>query len=325
MSQLFSEWTSTMRDGDYERAWALAAQQREAAKQSGQRPDDPRLPYHMRWVWDGREVDGRNVIVRCYHGLGDTIQFLRFLPELHRRADGVTLEIQPRLMPLLGDSVRAFAVPFDERKPLAPSGCDIEIMELSMALRAKPSFFPPPYLRRRPAPLVPRTLAICSTAGEWDASRSIAPELIAPICEDRPCITLDPAPSPLPVANPGGCPLDIVQTTALITRASLVVTVDTMVAHLAGALNRPTWLLLKHEPDWRWAPNRGESDWYPSMRFYVQPRPGDWRSVVAAVRRDLDSVLPRRSQAYEREPSVSPSARFVGRTARQDRHTPDQA
>lgn len=291
MSRLFHEWTASTREGDYERAWALAASQREAAQQSGQRRDDPRLPYHQRWVWDGCAVDGRDVLVRCYHGLGDTIQFLRFLPELRRRAAMVTLEIQPRLIALLGDGIADRVVPFDQLRPLPPSECDIEIMELSMALRVRPDAFPPPYLEVQPAALPPATIAICCMAGDWDASRSIAPELLTPLCEGRRCLTLDPVPSPLPVDNPEGCPFDIVQTATLIAGAALVVTVDTMVAHLAGALNRPTWLMLKHEPDWRWNPVLGRSDWYPSMRLYAQPRPGDWASVIATVQRDLDRLL----------------------------------
>ena len=67
-----------------------------------------------------------------------------------------------------------------------------------------------------------------------------------------------------------------------------------MVAHLAGAMNKPTWLLLKHEPDWRWTPQSGGSEWYPSMRLYAQPAAGDWATVAAAVHRDLDELIPPR-------------------------------
>jgi ADP-heptose:LPS heptosyltransferase len=70
-----------------------------------------------------------------------------------------------------------------------------------------------------------------------------------------------------------------------------VVTVDTMIAHLAGAMGRPVRLLLKAEPDWRWSPDRTDSDWYPSMRLHVQPRPGDWGAVIDAVARDLSRQI----------------------------------
>lgn len=290
MLHLLHEWTQAMREGDYERAWAL---DKDVALKSGHDRDDPGLPYHLRRVWDRRDVTGREVLVRCYHGLGDTIQFLRFLPALRQRAASVTLEIQPRLLPLLGVDLSVDrAIPFDPARPHAPAECDIEIMELSFALQARPAEFPPPYLNVIPAALPPNTIGICTQAGNWDRARSLPAELLRPLCQGRECITLNPEPSPLPVRNPEGCPFDIPQTAALIARMALVVTVDTMVAHLSGALNRPTWLLLKHEPDWRWAPQSGRSEWYPSMRLYAQPEPGDWETVVGAVHRDLAAMMP---------------------------------
>jgi ADP-heptose:LPS heptosyltransferase len=89
------------------------------------------------------------------------------------------------------------------------------------------------------------------------------------------------------VLNPQGCPLDIASTMSLVAGADLVISVDTMIAHLAGAMGRPTWLMLKAEPDWRWAPDQAGSQWYPSMRLYVQPQPGDWAGVLARAERDL--------------------------------------
>ncbi len=150
----------------------------------------------------------------------------------------------------------------------------------------------PPYLL---APLVSQrsgAIGICCVAGAWDESRSVPAELLAPLCEGRDCYTLDLQASLLPVRNPQGCPHDIMQTAALIAQMSLVITVDTMIAHLAGALNRPTWLLLNHDPDWRWTPRTRRSEWYPSIRLYVQPDPGNWAAVVSAVLHDLNSFPP---------------------------------
>lgn len=84
-------------------------------------------------------------------------------------------------------------------------------------------------------------------------------------------------------------------TAALVAGVDLVVTVDTMIAHLAGALGRPTWLLLKAEPDWRWDPGRRDTPWYPTMRLYPQAARGGWSSVLAAVRADLAAPPSRRS------------------------------
>jgi ADP-heptose:LPS heptosyltransferase len=72
----------------------------------------------------------------------------------------------------------------------------------------------------------------------------------------------------------------------------LMIAVDGMPAHLAGTLGRPTWLLLKHEADWRWMANRDDSPWYPSMRLFRQARTGDWDSVVARVAHALDRFKP---------------------------------
>ena len=326
MSQLFAEWLSTIRNGDHERAWELSERQRQQATEAGQTRDDPGLPYHLRWVWDGRSFERREVLVRCYHGLGDTIQFLRFLPDLRRRAASVTLEIQPRLIPLLGDAPPADrVVPFDADRPHPPAECDIEIMELSLALRARPADFPPPYLRAAPAELPPQTVGICTQAGDWDPARSVSSEMLVRLCEGRECVALDPSPSALPVRNPKGCPFDMLETARLVAGASLVVTVDTMIAHLAGALGIPTWLLLKHEPDWRWTPHLGRSEWYPSMRLYAQSSPGDWGGVLAAVQRDLDELIAKRSPRDEPEPRLPLRPCLVGRAAGQDHHPANQA
>jgi hypothetical protein len=287
MSPLWQEWFQAMRRGDHRRAWAIS--ERLNAHRDPATRDDPAVPYHRRWVWDGSDVTGRDVLVRCYNGLGDTIQFLRYLPELRRRSASVILEIQPRLRPLLASASWADrVVDFDPARPLAASDCDVEIMELSFALRIAPAAVSPPYLNVEAAPLQLGMVGLCCKAGDWDPDRSISPKMMTAICEQRDCITLDPEPSPLAVLNPAGCPFDIAETARLVAGLSLVITVDTMIAHLAGAMNKPAWLLLKYDPDWRWPLHDGRSDWYPSMRLYTQSRPGDWAEVMHRVEADLD-------------------------------------
>ncbi len=281
-------WAAAMRAGRYEDAWALA--ERTLAERAPATRDDAALPYHLRWVWDGQSVDGRHVLVRCYHGLGDTIQFARFLPALAARAASVTVEIQPRLLDLIrtvADDISL--VPFDPTNPLPPAEVDIEITELDFALRTPPESAPPPYLSASAAILPAGTVALCHEAGEWDAERSVPSHLFRPLCRHAPSITLVAGATELDVLNPRGCPFDMSATAALVAGAELIITVDTMIAHLAGALGKPVWLLLKSEPDWRWAPDRRDSAWYPSMRLYVQPAPGDWDSVIAEVDRDLQT------------------------------------
>lgn len=290
------EWTQAMRAGDHARAWKIEAETL-AARDPASR-DDPAMPYHLRWVWSGSAFDGRDVLVRCYHGLGDTLQFARFLPLLATRAARVTVEAQPSLVPLLRSAFPAIAFhPFDVAAPLPPREVDVEIGELPMALRARPQDVSGTYLRIRATALPAGTIGLCHIAGGWDAERSLPAALLEPIARAHPCVTLVAATTMLPVLNPAGCPFDMQETAALVAGCDLVVTVDTMIAHLAGALGRPTWLLLKRAPDWRWDPQARDTPWYPATRLYVQPRAGDWAAAVDRLRRDLSR---RASASYER-------------------------
>lgn len=286
MSDQVRQWTDAMRSGDFDRAWAISSEIL-AARDPATR-DDPAAPYHQRWVWDGRAFDGRDVLVRCYHGLGDTIQFARYLPLLARRAASVTLEVPPRLAGLLsGLPGVADIIPFDPARPTAPAACDLEITELPFALRESPSSVAKPYLRSTPAVLPSGTIGLCYASGDWDPDRSVPPALFARLLAGRAAVSLVAEPTNLQVLNPEGCPFDLGTTAALVAGADLVITVDTMIAHLAGALGRPTWLLLKHEPDWRWPRSDDNTPWYPQMRLYRQCAPGDWTSVVDQIALDL--------------------------------------
>lgn len=288
-------WTDAMRAGRWADAWALETAT--IARRDPATRDDPALPYHRRWVWDGRAVADRDVLVRCYHGLGDTIQFARYLPVLAARARSVTLEVQPSLIPLLSGMVAGDIVPFDVARPLPPGDCDIEITELPCALGVAPDAVAIPYIASPPAAVAGGTIGLCHRAGDWDAERSFAVDLLRPIAERHACAMLATGATTLPVTNPAGCPADMGETAALVAAVDLVITVDTMIAHLAGAMGRPTWLLLKAEPDWRWSPDRRDTPWYPTMRLYHQPRPGDWATVLATIAAELSPVHPHRSPA----------------------------
>ena len=273
-----------MRRGDHDAAWRI--NDAVLAARDPRTRDDPALPYHQRWVWNGRRVDGRHVLVRCYHGLGDTLQFARYFPALRARAASVVVEAQPELLPLLASAPGPDRlIAFDVAAPAPPSECDIEIMELAHALRLPGYACPPPYLRAPAAAAPAGAVGLCWQAGGWDAARSIPAELLAPVFAGRPVVALQPDPPPamLGALNPLGCGRDIAGTAALIAGLGLIVTVDTMVAHLAGALDRPCWLMLKHDADWRWMADRADSPWYPSMRLFRQPAPGDWGTVAARV------------------------------------------
>jgi len=276
--RLGAEWHQAMAAGDFGRAWAASdclLQLRAPAER-----DDPALPYHLRWVWDGRAFDGRRVLVRCYHGLGDTIQFSRYLPALRRRVGHLTLEAPPALIAVLaGIEGPDLVVPFRPEAPAAPADVDLEIMELAHALRLAP--LPVPYLAAPARPAGGRLqVGICGrTESTWRPERSVPPEALAPLAA-VPGLDLHSL-------QRDACPPDLADTARRIAGLDLVVTVDTMIAHLAGALGTPVWLLLMAEPDWRWLAGGRASPWYGGVRKYRQRQPGHWHEPVAALTADL--------------------------------------
>lgn len=294
-------WWQAMRSGDFDAAWAISD-----AVLAGRDPatrDDPALPYHLRWVWDGRPFDRRRVLVRCYHGLGDTLQFCRYLPLLRRRVAHLTLEAQPELVPLLRTLPGLDRLlPFRPEAPAPASECDIEIMELAHALRQRPSRAPylsagAGLLQEAGRPRRNLRVGLCWRAGGWDTARSVPLAALAPLGQAPGVrlVNLQRGPG-LEEANEPGAPGmsqpqdgdgDMLATARVVAGLDLVVTVDTVVAHLAGALGRPTWLLLQADADWRWMAGRRDSPWYGSVRLYRQRSPGDWAPPLAELRSDL--------------------------------------
>lgn len=254
-------------------------------------------PRHLQYVWDGAPLDGKRVLVRCYHGLGDTIQFVRFAPRLRAVAAEVIVWAQPSLLPLVR-TVRGVdrALALHDGTPEVAYDADVEIMELAHVFRAAPGTLPAdvPYLH---LPRAARTglpadgrlhVGLVWGSGDWDPRRSIDPALLAPLA-DVPGVALHVLQRGAPLAGrPEGFGVDAAadtpwETACTMAALDLVITVDSMPAHLAGALGRPTWTLLHADADWRWLRGRADSPWYPTMRLFRQATPGDWAGVVARV------------------------------------------
>lgn len=282
-------WMRHMRRGDFVAAWAVSDEVLRA-HQGVSCTDRPR---HEQWVWDGTPVEGRRVLVRCYHGLGDTLQFIRFAPKLREVAREVIVWAQPELIPLLHTAPGiGRLLPLHDGAPEVEFDVDVEVMELAHLFRATPGTLPPaPYLHAEPAPLRREgrlAVGIVWQAGGWDERRSIPPHLLAPLAE-VPGVEwhvlqrgpgLDERPEWLrPVSGSD----DVLEAARAMKGLDLVITVDSMPAHLAGALGVPVWTLLHSDPDWRWMEGRDDSPWYPTMRLFRQPRPGAWDPVVARV------------------------------------------
>ena len=227
------------------------------------------VPRHLQRIWDGRPIDGRRVLVRCYHGLGDTIQFARFLPLLARRAASVVVWAQPALIPLLSTLAAPLELlPLHDGVPEARYDVDVEIMELAWLLRTTLATLPRdvPYLHVEPdgalafldrAQVEALNVAVVWRAGAWNPSRSIATEDASSLA-DVPgvaCFATEPRSAAAHVADwrGGWQPCDSVDALArFVAGVDLLVCVDTMCAHLAGALGVPVWTLLARDADWRW-------------------------------------------------------------------------
>ena len=299
-------WMAAMLLGDFARAWEVSdLVLRRTAPEDFDRHDQP---FHRRVVWNGAALDGKRVLVRCYHGLGDILHMARYLPLLAGRAGGVAVQAPEAVHGVLA------AVPgVDAVLPLTDGldvACDVavELMELPHALRTTLETLPAavPYLtvdearvaaqaarlRRRGR----RTVGIAWAAGAWDGGlRSLPPDRLERLGAvpgvDWVCLQRGPALAGglarMDFCDTGPRTDVVLDTAAMIRALDLVVSVDTMVAHLAGALGAPVWTLLRFAADWRWMVGRADSPWYPTMRLFRQTTPGDWTAPVEAVARAL--------------------------------------
>ncbi len=288
-------WICHMLLGDFERAWAES----DAISERG-KPDRHRY-------WDGKPFDGRKVLIRCLHGLGDTIQFIRYAPLIRQHARALTIEAQPALKPLLEESQLADAViTWGEREP--PWDQQMEIIELPRIFRTRVETIPDtvPYLKVAGAPAIAgdsgiRTLRVglVWASSSYNPARSIPLQEMAQLF-DVPGVSFfslqvgeereQMKPWSREIADLQTDPVCALATAEKVKSLDLVITVDTMMAHLAGALGRPVWTLLPFQCDWRWMIAREDSPWYPTMRLFRQPGPCDWRSVISCVRRALERL-----------------------------------
>lgn len=302
------QWMREMRRGNWEAAWRVSDQV--CAARRGLQPRESGtgkwLPRHLQWVWDGTPLAGKRVLVRCYHGLGDTIQFVRLVPVLRRSAAHVAMWTQPQLIPLL-QTVKGIdaLLPLEDGTCRAPYDVDVEIMELPHALRVTLESLPKevPYLHVNTDPLTATpgrhsspSVGLVWQSGSWDARRSVKAELMRRLTRIPSIrwkiLQRGPALEAWPVGV-GEIPLmrDIVDEAAELQRLDLLICVDTLSAHLAGALGVRTWTLLPTEADWRWMEDREDTPWYPTMRLFRQTHSGDWESVIARVGRELQATF----------------------------------
>jgi hypothetical protein len=300
------EWMRAMRAGDFAAAWA-ATDFIERDRRGGGEAQ----AWHL--TWDGSPLDGKVVRVRCVHGLGDTLQFTRFVPLVATRARQVRFMVQPPLLELLegGPGLGEVSTAWTDSPPDAD--LEMEVMELAYALRCTPGTLPPPYphlatlalrgwkLQFRPTSRL--RVGVLWAASDWDPSRSLRLDTLAPLF-DVPGVEFHnlqqgPAAFDPAAAELGLLPLwrdtgEIGAAASAMLAMDLVISVDGMPAHLAGTLGRPTWLLLKHDADWRWMERRDDTPWYPTMRLFRQPAAGDWSTPVRRAAERLRALVQER-------------------------------
>jgi predicted O-linked N-acetylglucosamine transferase (SPINDLY family) len=290
-------------------------------------PDWPKQRATARPRWRGNApVAGRRILVWGEQGLGDRIQFCRYVPLLAARGAHVLLETDPRLVTLLRGLEGVERIAAFDGAPFPDSEFDLQIPLLALPMafgEARIEDIPArvPYLR---APEAAQArwrgeLGAAAAAGApvigvaWsgnpkpDPARSIALAEFARLL-DAPAAFLglqrDLRPEDAPalarlgrLRHFGERIADMSDTAALCAGCELVITIDTSLAHLAGAMGKPVWILLPFPADWRWLEGREDSPWYPTARLYRQTRPGDWSGVLAQVARDLAAWLAARPAA----------------------------
>lgn len=259
-------------------------------------------------AWLGVEpVGGKVLLVHAEQGYGDTVQFCRYATVLADRGAQVILSVPDTLKSLLASVPGIHGIVSQQNA--APFDFQTSLMSLPLALGTELVDIPAParYLHAEPSVIAKwaNRLGARSTVARvglaWsgrpthanDQNRSIALKDLLPITRaDIQWISLqkdiratDEAnlANALHVLRLGEELSDFADTAALIENLDLVITVDTVIAHLAGALGKPVWILLPHVADWRWLLDRTDSPWYPSARLYRQSTRGDWTSVIERV------------------------------------------
>ncbi len=260
--------------------------------------------------WRGEPFAGRTLLLWAEQGLGDSLMALRYLPRVKALGGQVIVRLQPSLLGLAGDLGADLLVGEDE----APPACDLQAPLMSLPSLLGPEPIPPaPYLRMPPADratmralidfrldAIPGRKIGLVWAGnvvhQDNAYRCPPLESLQSLSrlegvtwvslqrwEDGP-----PTLPAWPMVDLGDALADFCDTAYILSKLDGLVTVDTSVVHLAGALGLPTQLILAMAPDWRWQLRRDDSPWYPAVRIHRQPVDGDWEGAVATVVRALE-------------------------------------
>jgi hypothetical protein len=299
--------------GDFERGWPAFESRWRCVK------TQPHLPRIDRPRWDGSPLNGRTILLHAEQGLGDTLHFVRYAAVVKAHGGRVIVQCQARLIPLFRrcegiDQLVAWGEPVPN--------CDVwlPMMSLPAVLRTTIASIPStiPYLFPDPAFVEHWRQELASINGfkigiawqgsprhPWDRHRSTSLALFEPLAR-IPGVQLislqrgfgseqlDDRPRNFPLIqfgdqlDQGGAFTD---SAAIVRNLDLVITVDSSIAHVAGALGVPTWVVIHRTPDWRWLLDRTDSPWYPSVRLFRQKKVNEWKPVFEDVAAALSTLV----------------------------------
>jgi tetratricopeptide (TPR) repeat protein len=304
--------------GDFAEGWEEYEWRLRSTERKG-----PRFPQAQ---WQGENLKGKHIYVQAEQGFGDTLQFVRYIPLLAARAGEVTLRVHQQLVTLLRKSLPAITVLGDRGDP-SPYHYDIALLSLPRLFKTRLETIPAnvPYLHPPPECVLRWKKRFASMQGVkiglvWagnpehvnDRRRSLDPSALVPLLAMRGVsfvsLQVGRSAAGLKHLEHGQAHIDdlsgelveFCDTAGAIAALDLVITVDTSVAHLAGALGAPVWTLLSYVNDWRWMLEREDCLWYPTMRLFRRKGEESWSQVIqrvatqvnALTRGDLTPLMP---------------------------------
>ena len=257
-------------------------------------------------IWDGASQPDARLWIRCEQGYGDFLQFCRLLPDAAARVGSVVVTVPPCLQQLAQASFPKIEFQLETDSPTADTW--ISLMSLPDRLQwTPPDTAPPPYLRtNKPEFARPRDAGGPIRRIGWvsagnpdhfnDRNRSLSPECLGGFRLPPSIQAFRVQPDarftddlPFKLLPPQIELTDFSDTARWLETLDLVITVDTSVAHLAGGVGIPVWILLPYAPDWRWGTDGETTRWYGSARLFRQPQPNDWQSVLQSVQQALET------------------------------------
>ncbi|QGZ62018.1 tetratricopeptide repeat protein [Paraburkholderia acidisoli] len=271
--------------------------------------------------WHGEALNGRTLLIQAEQGFGDTLQFVRFVPLVAAAREGnansrIVLEVQAALIPLIAPAAEAWRVTLVAQgalpRPVADLHCPLLSLPLALGTQANDLPARTPYLEASAAyrrkwrgslgGQARRKIGLAwSGRQQKHENRSIPLAALEPLfalegidwivlqpaLSDAEHAALDAHPRSRSIHRLGAKLEDFADTAAVIERLDGVVSIDTSIGHLAGALGAKLWLMLPFAADWRWFAHTSDSPWYPRARLVRQPHPHAWDDVVATVAREL--------------------------------------